>query len=818
MADNPIAKLGIGLVLKDKGFQKSMNSAFHQCNQLTKSFKVLGGVIAGALSVKALLSFSSSCLELGSNLSEVQNVVDTVFPNMNEQANSWAKTAIKTFGMSETVAKNYMSTLGAMSQAFGYSEAQAYDQATSLTRLAGDMASFYNKTTDETFNALKAVYTGETEVLKQYGIVMSETALNEFAMSQGVGKLVKDMTEQEKVSLRLLFVQDRMAMASGDFAKTSNSWANQTRILTMQWEAFKATIGQGLINVLTPVIQWLNSIVEVAQRGAEAFANFTAGLMGIQSVLGGGSGGIAGDMASASDSAQSMASGLGSAGGSAKKLKGILAGFDKLNVLGSSSGGGGGGGASQTASLDIKPPEPTDLTNRVQNVLDSVFSGIDWSRIQSTFGELREAFTPLTRTLGDGAKWIWDNVLKPFGTWTMNEVVPRFFQTLARVLTIVNAVLQGLKPAWQWFWDNVLKPIIDWTADKFLQFWDWFNDKLDKFGKWLQENPKIIENLGIVLLSVASAILIVKGAIALLTGALTLVNGVVAGFGFVVGFLTSPIGIAIVALSALIAVVLLLAKNWDKVKETILKGWNAIKEALANVGAWFKEKFETAFNNIKEVFSSIGSWFGEKWNDIKGAFSAVGSWFSETFSEAWGNVKSAFSGVAEWASGLWDTIVERFTDIGVEIGSAIGDAFKQVVNGVLETIENTINGGIRFINSAISGINSLLGLSLGTIDTLTLPRLAQGGFVEANTPQLAVIGDNRHEGEIVAPESKITEAVTRALAGIVPAIGNAVGSAIRANMPQGGDTNVTVTLDGQVIYDTMQEYAGRANSRSGGRS
>ena len=119
-------------------------------------------------------------IELGSDLAEVQNVVDVVYGNMSADVNSFAQSAIKSYGMSETVAKNYMGTLGAMSKAFGFTTQEAYGQAEALTALAGDMASFYNKSTDETFTALKAVYSGESEVLKQYGVVMNETAQEPF--------------------------------------------------------------------------------------------------------------------------------------------------------------------------------------------------------------------------------------------------------------------------------------------------------------------------------------------------------------------------------------------------------------------------------------------------------------------------------------------------------------------------------------------------------------------------------------------------------------------------------------------------------------
>ena len=306
---------------------------------LTSVAKGLMSVLGIGISIAGLISFGKACVDLGGRRIIKKNVVDVVYADMNEQVNDFASSAIKAYGMSETVAKEYMGTLGAMSKAFGYSTAEAYSQAEALTALAGDMASFYNKTTDETFTALKAVYSGETEVLKQYGVVMNETALNEFALSQGIRKTVKNMTEQEKVSLRLAFVQDRLSAASGDFSRTSGGWANQVRVLSLQFDSFKASIGQGLINVLTPVVQLLNAIMEAANRAAAAFANFTAQITGTMQAA---TGGVVADVSAAAESANDLSSGLSSAGGAAKTLKRSLAGFDKLNVLSSNAAGGGG--------------------------------------------------------------------------------------------------------------------------------------------------------------------------------------------------------------------------------------------------------------------------------------------------------------------------------------------------------------------------------------------------------------------------------------------------------------------------------------------
>lgn len=188
------------------------------------------------------------------------------------------------------------------------------DQSEALTALTGDVASFYNLSTDEAFTKLKAVYTGETEALKSLGVVMTQTALDEFAMAKGMGKTTKQMSEQEKVSLRLAFVTDRLKGASDDFSRTAGGWANQTKVLKLRFDQLKATLGQGFINILTPTLGVINELLEKLQAVADVFVAWTEvvfGDAGGSSSLGGAtdaSGSIADNMGSISSSSTSSTS------------------------------------------------------------------------------------------------------------------------------------------------------------------------------------------------------------------------------------------------------------------------------------------------------------------------------------------------------------------------------------------------------------------------------------------------------------------------------------------------------------------------------
>lgn len=265
------------------GVQNGVSAIRQSFNGLGSVVKKLGVLIGGVFAIGKLAQFGKECVELGSNLTEVQNVVDVTFTTMSDKVNEFAKNAMTSAGLSETMAKRYVGTFGAMSKSFGFSEAQAYDMSTALTQLTGDVASFYNISQDLAYIKLKSVFTGETETLKDLGVVMTQSALDQFALANGYGKTTSAMTEQEKVALRLAFVQKQLSAASGDFIRTSDSWANQVRVMQLQLQSLKATVGQGLINLFTPVLRVINILLGKLATLANAFKSFTELITGKKS-------------------------------------------------------------------------------------------------------------------------------------------------------------------------------------------------------------------------------------------------------------------------------------------------------------------------------------------------------------------------------------------------------------------------------------------------------------------------------------------------------------------------------------------------------
>ena len=361
------------------GVQNGVSAIKQSFNGLGSAVKKIGLLIGGAFAVGKLVQFGKECVELGSDLAEVQNVVDVTFTTMSDKVNEFAKNAMTSAGLSETMAKRYVGTFGAMSKSFGFSEAQAYDMSTALTQLTGDVASFYNISQDLAYIKLKSVFTGETETLKDLGVVMTQSALDQYALANGYGKTTSAMTEQEKVALRLAFVQKQLSAASGDFIRTSDSWANQVRVMQLQLQSLKATVGQGLINIFAPVLKVINVLLGKLATLANAFKSFTELITGKKSSgqTSGGGAGLTGNAGGVQDTADAYGQAADNAGkladstedvadatkDAAKAAKGYLSPLDEINRYSiqdasstasktpSTSGSGSGGGTSLPSAV-----------------------------------------------------------------------------------------------------------------------------------------------------------------------------------------------------------------------------------------------------------------------------------------------------------------------------------------------------------------------------------------------------------------------------------------------------------------------------------
>jgi hypothetical protein len=225
-------------------------------------------------------------IELASDLTEVQNVVNVTFRESSAEIDRWASTALEAYGLSELQAKQFTGQLGAMMRSSGIASDQLVEMSTNLTGLAGDFASFYNLPTEEAFQAIQSGLAGQVQPLRRMGINMSIANLEAFALTQGIRKQWRAMTQAEQVQLRYNYLLSVSRDAQGDFNRTlATSFANQKRVLSVKFDQFLAKIAEKILPKLIDLFKNLNRALDKVDtdtiaRGLEIIVDLLPYLIG----------------------------------------------------------------------------------------------------------------------------------------------------------------------------------------------------------------------------------------------------------------------------------------------------------------------------------------------------------------------------------------------------------------------------------------------------------------------------------------------------------------------------------------------------------
>lgn len=211
-----------------------------------------------------LAAAGAAAVKFASDTDEAKNKVEVVFGSMAESVKQFAENALEAYGLAEGSALTMASTFGAMASSMGLSEQASASMSTQLTALAADMASFYNVSTDVAQTSLQGVFTGETEALKKFGIVMTQTNLEEFA--KGLGKVYSQASESEKVMIRYAYVMNATKDAQGDFARTSDGAANSFRVFQESLKELAAAFGEQLLPIITPIVQAITKFIQMISK------------------------------------------------------------------------------------------------------------------------------------------------------------------------------------------------------------------------------------------------------------------------------------------------------------------------------------------------------------------------------------------------------------------------------------------------------------------------------------------------------------------------------------------------------------------------
>ena len=385
----------------------AMNQGFNLFSGSSKKVKTSSKGIASAIGrvyatywmlFRAMGMFRKA-MDISSDLTEVQNVVDVTFGNMKKTIEDFAKVSLSQYGMSALTAKDIASRYQAMGVAMGFSQKKMSGMSIELTKLAADMASFYNVEQKDVAKSLEAVFTGQTMPLRKYGIDLTQATLKQWALNNGLNANIKSMSAAEKMWLRYQYVMANSQQVMGDFARTSDSWHNQLVLLSGAFQTLGSIVGGSLINAFKPFIRALNSVMLKVIQFAEVVSNALGAIFGWKYESGGG---ISDDFSDAADSADDLAGSTGDAAKNTKKMADNLQSFDYLNVISSSnasggSGGGGGGaaGGAGTAASGGQWVETDSLLEKYTSSIDSLYKlgeyigdvltktlkGIDWDKI-----------------------------------------------------------------------------------------------------------------------------------------------------------------------------------------------------------------------------------------------------------------------------------------------------------------------------------------------------------------------------------------------------------------------------------------------------
>lgn len=882
------------------GVQNGVSAIKQSFNGLGSAVKKIGLLIGGAFAVGKLVQFGKECVELGSDLTEVQNVVDVTFTTMSDKVNEFAKNAMTSAGLSETMAKRYVGTFGAMSKSFGFSESQAYDMSTALTQLTGDVASFYNISQDLAYIKLKSVFTGETETLKDLGVVMTQSALDQYALANGYGKTTSEMTEQEKVALRLAFVQKQLSAASGDFIRTSDSWANQVRVMQLQLQSLKATVGQGLINIFTPVLKVINVLLGKLATLANAFKSFTELITGKKSSgqTSGSGAGLAGTDAiadtadqygQAADNAEKLADATNDNAKATKKAnketKNYLSSLDEVHKAsstgssasstpsGSGSGGtgsGGGGLPSSVGSVDYGSlaegetalDKISDSAKKLADLLKKLWKPFQdaWKKEgKNTIDAANIALSgiaKLAKSVGKSLVEVWtngtgttmlttmlriaQNVLKTIGNiasgfadaWNKNNVGTQIIQNIADALVVVMQfvekiaedtatwaanldfypllesisnltatfapILESIGNVLEWIYNNIVLPMLKWIIEIGLPT---VINLISDLAGFFADHQSIIEAFGAALIgafaaekiavlakrisgSITTVIDFTKGLIALMTGSGGIIGGIKA-----IATAIGPGGIFIAAITACIAIGVLLYKNWDKIKEVAGKVWD-----------WIKNKTSTFVNAISSSLKNLASKIVTIWDNVKS--SAYQKW------------TAIWSTVGNLVKKIKDGIVKKFTAAKDKVVDIFG-SIKTSITNVLNKVIGIVNRAIGTVNSAIGGIESAfsfgpwevptpfgkktIGFSATFPRVPTVPYLAKGAVIPPRSEFLAVLGDQKQGNNIETPEALLRKIVREETGG----------------QQSSGNYRFTAQINRRTVFDEIIEEAKLRQNTSG---
>lgn len=755
-----------------KGFEGKINKAFSgiaggmglNLGKLTK-FALIG------MAARELYKFGKASIEVASDLVEVQNVVDVTFGSMAQDVNEFASNSIKQFGLSELAAKRYASTMGAMLKSSGIRGTAVRDMSIDLAKLSADMASFYNLDNDEAFRKIMSGMSGMTQPLKELGINMNIANLENYAMAQGIRKSWQEMNQAEQTMLRYQYLLSVTADSQGDFARNSGSWANQVKILKEQWQEFMGLIGKALIEILLPVVKFLNKVLELLINVTKEIGKIYTLITGKKAVV--ETNNKIGDTAfDAAEGEEELADGIGKAAKAARKA---LAPFDELNILQSNLNSGGGSGLVGGLGSFSGEINTTISTVQVDNGLDEskkkwegffAWVGDWWNRVKQAMTSPIMVPAPIFAALPIP-------IYNPEWGLTPPLIPAPAFEPIPNPI---------YNPNWNLGYP-VLQPLLipaldlkqyDLSLENMKKGFEGAKTRLE--GLQAELSKKISEETARVSKSIE--------------------NGLSTAWGTIernynthkekVGQIATGISTVLVA-----NINQGLSKVGTNVNNTIATVQTNLNTFGANVGSIAAETAKSFANNLSEGLRVTSQNIAEFANSAGESLRAFGRGALSIAAEAakgfvgnivsglqtaWNNFKEAASAMGEKVSGWFSENKKVITTTAIVAGVAIGAGALALAAPM----------AIPYVAGALGGLASI-------------PAYAKGGIT--NGPHLAMVGDNPGGKEVISPLDSLLEMIVDAVSA--------------TNNNNGGDTTIIVKIGEDTITEKVVSNINRQSRISG---
>jgi hypothetical protein len=332
---------------------------------------------------------------------------------------------------------------------------------------------------------------------------------------------------------------------------------------------------------------------------------------------------------------------------------------------------------------------------------------LDFTPLLRSIDGLLKSIQPLTKNIGDGLEWFYKNVLLPLAGFTIEKLIPAFFEALAGAIDLVNGIINGCKPAFDFLWNSILKPLAEWTGGVIVDVLKKIGDALSAIGNWISEHSEGFSTFVTIVASFATALGLVNGAIAIWNGVAVIATGVTTALSGAIAFLTSPIGLAVLAIGAIIAVGVTLWQNWD-----------TIKEKAGELGAWLSEKWEGIKTATANAWNNVKNWTSEKWNAAKDAVtSKAGEIYNaakDKFTNTANTVRDKAGQAKEWVSSKWSDLKNSTSSKFEEIRSTAGSKMNSAAEAVRSGAETARSKAV----SAFSSLKDGVGGHLNSIKTI----------------------------------------------------------------------------------------------------